>query len=169
MNKKQKREIIQLFLAAKHFFNISKKRFNKLSSASQQIRMKDLAKKFENFTWSTEDKGLLILTSYLSSCDIRISTIYEVMKIKPNNEALYGKKSLDIKHICHFLRDNVCHREPEEEEKKFKKRQDFIEGLTIKQLYEETRNALIECKSTIVDFSNNYKALGNDVKKIKII
>ena len=169
MNKKQKREIVQLFLAAKHFFDISKRQFSKLSLASQQIKIKDLAKQFENATWSKQDKELLILTSYLSSCDIRISTIYEVMKIKPTKKVLYGTKSLDIKNICYFLRDNVCHREPEEEEQDFKKRQDFIEGLTIKQLYEGTRNALIECKNTTLDFSDNYKAIGNVLKKIQII
>jgi hypothetical protein len=67
------------------------------------------------------------------------------------------------------MRDNVCHREPEEEEEHFKKRQDFVEGLTIKELYEGTRNALIQCRNTALDFSDNYNALGNVLEKIDIL
>lgn len=117
MDQDQIREIIQLILAAKNFFNISKRRFSKLKPESKQKTMQDLKKKVETPGWSKEDKDLLILTSYLSSCGIRISTIYEVMKIKPDNNALYVSR-LDRSNTCHFVRDNVCHKEPKEEDKK---------------------------------------------------
>jgi hypothetical protein len=48
MNKTQLREIVQLMLAAKHFYYVSKRQFAKLSQSSKQIKIIDLAKKFEN-------------------------------------------------------------------------------------------------------------------------
>lgn len=168
MNKTQLREIVQLMLAAKHFYYISKRQFAKLSQGSKQTKIIDLARKFENEKWSKNDNYLLILVSYLSSCGIRISTIYEGMNIKPKE--LYSNR-LDHKNICHFLRDNVCHKEPGDEDKEyFKKRQRFLEGLTIEQLYDDVSKAFKVCKENIIEFSNNYKVLEGIIKnKFKII
>jgi hypothetical protein len=170
MNKNQLREIVQLMLAAKHFYYISKIKFAKLSQGSKQTKIIDLARKFEDDKWSKNDNDLLILVSYLGSCGIRISTIYEGMNIKPTNKELYSNR-LAHKNICYFLRDNVCHKEPSDEDKEyFKKRQIFIEGLTIEQLYDYVSEAFKVCKDNIEEFSNNCKVLEGIIKnKFKTI
>lgn len=165
MNKDQVREIVQLILAAKQFINLSKRRLAKLSQDSKQTKIKDLAKKFESLGWSKSDNDLLILTSYLSSCGIRISTIYEIINVKPNFNELYSGR-LDPKHTCHFLRDNVCHREPTDRDKEeCKKRQAFLDELTVQQLYEYVSKALTECKDKIVEVSGNHGLLESFIKK----
>ena len=160
MNKNQMREIIQLTLGAIHFFNYSRRQFAKLANDPKQTKIKDLAGRFDDLKWSTIDKDLLILVSNLSCYAIRISTIYEILNYKPSNEELYKRKPLNPKNICFFLRDNIAHKEPGIEDKKhYRNRQDFLDKLTIQQLYEYVRNAHIEYKKMILEFSKNYKLL----------
>jgi hypothetical protein len=132
-----------------------------LTQNSQQIKIKDFKNEFGESEVSDEANNLLILISYLSSCGIRISTVYEVMKIKPTADELYsGNDKLNPKYICHFLRDNVCHKEPgDEDKKKFKKRQKYLEKLKIEELYESVREAIMDFKKNIVEFSCNYSQL----------
>jgi hypothetical protein len=162
MTKNQLREIIQLILVADHYYNLTTKLISKLSQHSKKIKIKikELSEKFQKSIGSEADRELLILVGHMSSCGIRISSIYEVMKIKPNNDELYGKEPLNAKYICFFLRDNVCHREPGDEDKKmFNRRQRYLDNLPICDLYDLVRHALIECKEKVIEISANYKIL----------
>src|SRR5262249_51715208 len=108
-------EITQLFLAACNFAEMAKASYAKLDQDYQTIPISTLGKRFDSSNFNEKDEVALFTLSYVSSSAIRISTIFEAIGLKPTAKELYKKgiKSSDrASFLCHYLRDNVCHREP---------------------------------------------------------
>lgn len=145
------REIIQLFLAACNFMELAKRGYKKLDITYKEIKVSDLSKKFGSTKFTKQDEAALYVISYLSSCAIRISTIYETIGQKPSVNDLYRNKIKSknkIDYLSHYLRDNVCHTEPEPSGR-FEIRQQYLNGLSIKELFENITNQLRVCHDDI--------------------
>ena len=162
------REIKQLFHSASNLINLAKRGFSKLTSVEKNLKISDLSNAFEIDSYRCKEKKIAIIVSYLSSSAIRVSTIYETLFLKPENNELYGDP-LNINNIHFFLRDNIAHKEPDIEAKAYmQRRQDFINGLTIEQLYNGVLNSFNACRSDLLQIENDIKNLGKFVRKYKI-
>ena len=141
------REIIQLFLAACNFMELANRGYKKLDQQYYGITVEDLKRKFAADKFTKQDELALYVVSYLSSCAIRISTIYESVGQKPSATDLYKNKihsKNKVDYLSHYLRDNVCHTEPEPGGQ-YDNRQRYLNGLTVKELFENIKNQLKVC------------------------
>lgn len=168
------REVRQLFLAACYFMKMAKEKYDKLDPPYQKMCSQDLAKKFEDGNYSNKDESALITVACLSSSAIRISTIFEAIKAKPREKTLLNAiqdKKKASKYLCHYLRDNVGHREPEPNEE-WITRQEYLNKLTIEEIFDHIREQIIECYEAAKKLKDNLEELVNDKKiteKIKYI
>ena len=161
------REIKQLYHSANNLFNLARRGFNTLTSVEKSVKISDLSNAFETDSYHGNEKKIAIIVSYLSSSAIRVSTIYETLFLKPENNELY-RDPLNINNIHFFLRDNIAHKEPDIEAKAYmERRQDFINGLTIEQLYNGVMNSFNTCRSDLLRMENDMRNLGKFVKKYK--
>lgn len=153
------REIVQLWWAADEYFKLAKtaKADDELSDKDLQTTVKQLG---ENCSHLSNIRGtnerLMRLNAHLGSCAIRLYSIdeknwhksrgpgrwqdYENLKAKKDSltvEDVLPKK----KRVVHFLlRHNVAHEEDAMSNSKYKEAfdimQEALQGLTIKELYE---------------------------------
>ena len=162
------REIKQLYHTANNLINLASRGFNKLTSDERSLNVSDLSNAFETDSYSGNEKKIAIIVSYLSSSAIRLSTIYETLSLKPENNELY-RQPLNIKNIHFFLRDNIAHKEPDIEAKAYmERRQDFINALTIEQLHNGVLDSFNACRSNLLKIEDDIRNLGKFVRKYKI-
>jgi hypothetical protein len=162
------REIKQLFHAAIAFFRLARAGYSNLSPPQKNLKVKDIANSFEKDIYKNNEKRISIVLSYLSSAAIRISTIYEVLSLKPSNKKLYGGK-LVISNIHYYLRDNVAHKEPDISAQEYmEKRQKFIDQLSVEDIYVGIEKNLGLCRSELIGFNRDFQNLAKFVKKYKI-
>jgi len=163
MNDDDKREIIQLFLVAKYEFNLGKKAYNKLDSSKIILKMIDINEDIKKNGINENNKKLIFLISHFSSSCLRLSTIYEVLNLKPKDKDLYSKlikQSNKLDYLCFYLRDNIAHKEPEDNDTHII-RQNLIDKLTVKDIYEGTFNTINKIIQIIRSIKKNF----NDIIK----
>ena len=153
-------------MAAKEFFDLSGNIWPDLTKEEKELKIADISTRFDGLDWSQKDEALLKLNSYLTSCAIRISTIYEVARLKPKMKAHYANEKLTKKYICHYLRDNVCHREPEDCEGNWSKRQTFLDILTIREIYESVESSIQKCRTDLSKIETESHLTNQSVNKI---
>ena len=64
-NNQLKREVIQLFLAARNFIEMAEKSYANLDQSYKKMTIKELAKKFECGEFTKDDKEAMFMLSYL--------------------------------------------------------------------------------------------------------
>jgi hypothetical protein len=166
-------EITQLLLAACNFFEMAKGVYANIDDPHKKIPLEKLGEKFESDGFSEMDEKCLYFVSYLTSCAIRISTIIEVIGLKPKDSDLYNSKILSknsIDFLCHYLRDNVCHEEPNSDDLKHLNRQNYLDALTPNEVYRNVSKQIKGCFDRIVQIRSDMEAIeknGKIVAKIE--
>jgi len=166
------REIIQLFLAACNFMELAKRGYKKLDPVHQNIKAEDLSRHFDANRFTKQDEVALYVLSYLRSCAIGVSTIYESVGQKPSANDLYKNRinsKNKIDYLSQYLRDNVCHTEPEPGGK-YENRQKYLNSLTLKELFENIKNQLKVCHDDMKFIGGKLSMIGNHsivIKRIK--
>jgi len=139
-----------------------------LSSDERKLKLEEVANAFEEDIYKYNEKKNSIIISYLSSAAIRISTIYEALSLRPPNKKLYDGK-LKITNINYYLRDNVCHTEPDElAQDYFKKRQRFIEQLSVEELFESVEQSMSACRCKLLSLTSEFQNLARFIKSCSI-
>jgi hypothetical protein len=165
------REIIQLFLAACNFMELAKKSYAKLDSTYKGMTVKELAYKFEGEEFSNDDEEALFMLSYLSSSAIRISTILEIIGLKPTSAVLYRniiKSKNNIDYLCHYLRDNVCHEEPSPGDYR-EVRQYYLDKLKLSVILENICKQIGVCFEEIIKLKTILEGIEKSKKLIERI
>lgn len=169
-DKKDKREIKQLWCAASYYFELAQKIKNELPDNTLLIKtvekIADLCSAQCNINLTTcNNEKIMVLNDHLASCAIRLNTIDEILgrKYISNRwyfyEGLKNKTNLkkdDIKNhadkIIHcLLRHCVAHYEPDPASAKYKKTMDAaFKEFTIESLYKNIELVIEEIKKDIL-------------------
>jgi hypothetical protein len=88
--------------------------------------------------------------------------------MKPTNDKLYGG-NLSLDNIHYYLRDNVAHKEPDASDRRyFKKRQKYINQLSVQKIYKSIEASLHSCKGVLLNMNKDMLNLTGFIKKYTI-
>jgi len=174
LNGEEKREIRQLWLFAKHYFSLARRLKKKLPAVYLNKTPRDIADKYPNpFDATGHDKRVMVMSAHLSSRSVRLRTIDERIEknLGENNRVCSNYLNLcksgrpvaelqrillqkNEQYIHQMLRDNVAHieRSPHRNKHKedlFKARQQTIENLTFREIYDSMRNVVKTFKKNL--------------------
>jgi hypothetical protein len=167
MSRDQVREIKQLLHAAVNFYRLAKRAYDKLSTSQRKLTVIDVATSFERNVYPNDENRISIVISYLSSAAIRISTIDEVLGLKPQNDTLY--KQMDMANIHHYLRDNIAHKEPDACAKQdWLNRQRFIDEKSVEDLYLGISKAMVSCRGNLLSLAKGFDDLAKFARRYRI-
>ncbi len=163
----QIREIKQLFHAGVNFFRLAQRGYDKLSASQRKLTVKDVAAAFERNVYASDEKRISIVLSYLSSAAVRISTIDEVLGLKPPNKKLYRTMSKD--YIYHYLRDNIAHKEPDASAEDYMvRRQSFIDKQSVEDVCVGIKKVMASCSGNLLNLAKGFGDLASFARRYRM-
>jgi hypothetical protein len=148
----EKQELRQLWFIAQHYWGLAQE-LAKHFPKDLDKGLRSIACQFNSTAFPSKDSveyALTLLGAHMASAAIRVSTIDEALHSKSRcvyttilndphdgNDKMYFQDKFDLvlkNCIAVMLRDNVAHIEGKD--KKFQRRETYLEGKTYKELYE---------------------------------
>jgi len=170
IQKTRKRELIQLWIIASHYFSLSKRLKNKLNSKQLKLTLEDIAKLCNNKPKITSElKRIMLITAHLSSSALRLNTIDEIFGLRHSkrwaiyknlednsnlNKTTLHSNSDKIIHI--LLRHGVGHAEPSPvsaRKQQYIEMKEYLDNLTIKQIYTKMETVLYSIEKDLSNYS----------------
>jgi len=169
MEKEHKREIVQLWWVANHYFDLAEKVIsdNKLTTTDLQIKVKELAEKCQSLSDienNATNSALMEINAHLGSCAVRLNTIDEILGksyisirwyfyhgLVEKKDKLQPYEITDnLNMIIHCLmRHNVAHREDPPGDQAYETMRDTFNQLNIEELFENIRRVKKNIKADI--------------------